>query len=514
MPEMLFNLLTEPLITVLPTGGESATMMTLPAVLAALAAHDDIEFAALQPHQGHAWHAFLVQLAAIALDAAAIEAPPASADQWGAMLRALTQERDAAWSLVVPDLAQPAFMQPPVPEASLASWKNYALTADAIDLLQTAGNHDVKAERILRSTPEHWLYALITLQTMQGYSGRDNYGIARMNGGVGSRACVAAARDLAWHTRFCRDLQVLLGRRPALRERFDREAGLALLWTIPWDGNAQLTPAALNPYFIEVCRRIRLVMSDGAIAARGTTSKRERIAAKELKGNLGDPWVPIRKEDGAALTARNFAYDLVQRVVLGPDWEHSAASQVQPEDGDQPVVVLQVLARDQGKTAGFHQRLIPIPPKARLRLSTAQGRVQVGELARQRVDTVGEVARRLLRPALCCLLQGDPPRLDLRDDRAQPWLDDFDAQIDTVFFVRLFDDLDLDPPAARIAWLAVVLECARASLDDACRSAPMPAMRRWRASAAAERIFNSGSYRLRAAAGALATEEERDAGNH
>jgi CRISPR system Cascade subunit CasA len=30
--------------------------------------------------------------------------------------------------------------------------------------------------------PEHWIYALVTGQTMAGYDGATKYGIARMNG--------------------------------------------------------------------------------------------------------------------------------------------------------------------------------------------------------------------------------------------------------------------------------------------------------------------------------------------
>jgi hypothetical protein len=36
------------------------------------------------------------------------------------------------------------------------------------------------------------------------------------------------------------------------------DEGVALVWTEPWDGTAALSTDDLAPYFIEICRRIRL----------------------------------------------------------------------------------------------------------------------------------------------------------------------------------------------------------------------------------------------------------------
>jgi CRISPR system Cascade subunit CasA len=504
MPELLHNLLTEPIFSVTHNGG--AASVTLPEVFAALANGEPLEFTALQSYQTHAWHAFLVQLGALAaVRVGAADTALGDAAQWTAALRALSDSRDEPWCLVVPDLRASAFMQPPIPEGSIARWKGDNATAapDAVDVLETAKNHDVKTERIAAPRPEHWIYALVSLQTMQGYSGRDNYGIARMNGGVSNRPAFAVARDLGWATRFRRDADLLLATRSeiAATHSFDAETGRALLWLEPWDGAKPLAVDELDPFFIEICRRIRLFEERGRIVARWTTTKATRIAAKELKGNLGDPWTPVRVENAAALTATDLNYQLVQRVTFGDEFEPSRASIPRPGDGDEPLLACQVFVRGQGKTDGYYERFIPIPPKARLRLATEEGRRKLGERAKHRLAEIESVASKALRPALAALLQGGPNKLDFRDPRLAVLIQPFDREVDRVFFAELFDDIDLSFEAARVKWLGQLLGFARQTLEQAKGSTPIPAARVFRANAAADRVFNGATYRLRAAAG-------------
>ncbi|HVB81364.1 MAG TPA: hypothetical protein VNE82_15635 [Candidatus Binataceae bacterium] len=516
MAEPLHNLLAEPMLSVAQRGAAIARR-TLPEALAALAVGEAIEFAALQPHQFHAWHAFLVQLGALAayrsgaLDVSTIR----EAAQWTEGLLGLTDSRAEPWCLIVPDLRAAAFMQPPVSEASIAKWKadNATAAPDAIDLLETARNHDVKMERIVEPRPEHWIYALVSLQTMQGFSGGGHYGIARMNGGVSNRPAFTAARDLGWPTRFVRDANLLLGTRGeiATQRSFDPETGRALLWLEPWDGAGQLAVSELDPFFIEICRRIRLREERGRIVAGWTTSKATRIAAKEQKGNLGDLWTPVKTEDGAALTASDLSYHLVQRVIFGGEFRPSRASILRPGDGAEPLLACQVLVRGQGKTGGYYERFIPVPPKAGARLATEDGRRQLGELAKQRIAEVKDVASKALRPALAALLQGGPDRLDFRDPRLAAFAAPFDREIDRVFFAELFADVELSFEAARGRWLDQLLACARQTLERAKESAPVPSARVFRARAAADRIFNGVAHRLRGAGG---ESIERTGGDH
>ena len=53
---------------------------------AALMADDVIAFPALRPHQRHAWHAFLVQLGAMAIHRDGKDAPPEDADKWAKVI--------------------------------------------------------------------------------------------------------------------------------------------------------------------------------------------------------------------------------------------------------------------------------------------------------------------------------------------------------------------------------------------------------------------------------------------
>ena len=149
MPEVRHNLLIEPIFGVeWPDGRREG--LSLPDVLARLGDGAPIEFTALQAHQMHAWHAFLVQLAAIAVHEAGDGSVRRDAENFRGLLRALTGGREEPWCLLVEELSQPAFMQPPVPEGSIEKWKNATASPDEIDLLVTAKNHDVKMRRARR----------------------------------------------------------------------------------------------------------------------------------------------------------------------------------------------------------------------------------------------------------------------------------------------------------------------------------------------------------------------------
>jgi CRISPR system Cascade subunit CasA len=474
MPEELYNLLREPLITVIPYGG-CAEARSLPEILAALSRDELFEFAVLQPYQSHAWHAFLVQLAAIALyqygaDLSSMRDPT----QWQETIRRASGGNESPWTLVVPNLTAAAFMQPPVPEGSLADWEDEYSPAE-VDILQTAKNHDVKKGRISQPRPEHWIFALVALQTMQGYSGRKNYGIARMYGGYSNRPCFATYRDLSWATRFRRDVSLLIENRSEIASEDDFNA--------------------------EICRRVRLLYQDGRVVARRTTSKTQRIAAKELKGNLGDPWVPVKVNDGAALTARRLDYDLVRKILFGGDFRPSRASIPRPVDGNEPLFIGQLLAADQGTTEGYYERLIPLSLKTPLRLATKQGRQKLGELSQRRCVEIQKVRKALLS-ALTALLEGGADKSDS--------VRLFDDEVDRIFFAELFADLDLDFDEARRKWLRQLLKIASKTLDAAKNSLPVPSARLFRARAAADRVFDSRAFRLRKAAGDLPAEGEKD----
>ena len=135
----MLNILTEPLIRYRsPAGNFEAS---LPEVYAALMADKVIAFPALRPHQRHAWHAFLVQLGAMAMHRAGLDSPPETAEEWAGLIRGLTRDfpEDEPWQLAVEDITEPAFMQPPASSKEREKdYKSTVTTPDELDMLVTS----------------------------------------------------------------------------------------------------------------------------------------------------------------------------------------------------------------------------------------------------------------------------------------------------------------------------------------------------------------------------------------
>ena len=198
---MVHDLLTESLLS-WRDALRRKYMATIPELLEKLGTGEVADFPRVRPHQLHAWSMFLTQLAAIALHRAGRRDARASESEWREMLLALTEGAHEPWSLVVGNLAKPAFFQPPIPEARDAAWNigacwKEAERPDDIDILVLSKGHDVKSQRTSSVDSERWAHALVTLQTMQGYSGgKGGYkGIARMKGGYGNRPRVGLSTD-------------------------------------------------------------------------------------------------------------------------------------------------------------------------------------------------------------------------------------------------------------------------------------------------------------------------------
>ena len=189
----MHNLLEEPLIRVRLTDATTRPM-SLPEVYDAMSAERVSSFPALRPHQRHAWHAFLAQLGTVALQCAGHEKLPSTGLDWPALLRNLTPAfgSDEPWCLIAEDPAHPAFMQCPAPNG-FDAYRGRAVTPDDLDILVTAKNHDLKRTVAAANAPDDWIFALIDLQTMAGFLGAGNYGIARMNGGFSARPCLGLA---------------------------------------------------------------------------------------------------------------------------------------------------------------------------------------------------------------------------------------------------------------------------------------------------------------------------------
>jgi CRISPR system Cascade subunit CasA len=486
------DLLQDPLISV-SLRDAGTKLLSLPEVLAALSVDEVGDFPALRPHQEHPWFALLVQLGAIAMHRGGAPVAPSSPDAWQDLLRALTPAEPTAWQLVVPDASLPAFLQPPIPDG-LSSLSRSAETPDALDVLVLTKNHDLKAARAPKDVPELWLYALISLQTMDGYLGAGNYGIARMNRGLGSRAFVGAAPGRRWGQRFQRDIALLLAATELESDSgisFDPQ-GPALLWLEPWDGTSERSLMGLNPWFIEICRRVRLAaLPDGSLFAHKGTSRSPRLDGEDFLGQVGDPWIPIDVKEAKALTlggAQGFNYKQVTRLLNGQEYRAPLCGR--PQRGD-TLLLMSALVRGQGKTEGFHERVVPVPG-GRFTMPGWQSRF--ARRAKARIERIDAVRLSVLANAIRNLLAtGEASGGGARDSRPQRHLDAFERDIDAAFFPSIWRALDATDEASELAaeqeFETFLLERARFHLEEAINSTPLPAARRYKAIAAAERVF-------------------------
>ena len=498
---LLWNLLDEPLIRWRSTDGGALHSTSLPQLLAAMAANEVRDFPALRPHQRHPWHAFLVQLGAIALHHAQQSQPWHSAADWRAALLALTpNDPDGSpWCLVAP-ADRPALLQAPVPGENPTTWNNLLHAADALDMLVTSKNHDLKAARARHAQADDWLFALLSLQTQEGFLGAGNYGISRMNGGFASRPGVGVAAVGAWGLRWQSDVASLLQQ----RERIASEYGLAptgghaLLWLLPWSGTDALALQALDPLYIEICRRVRLAAPQGRIQAHVTGSKVARIAAKDSNGVTGDAWTPIETAKAKALTlSRNgFDYKLMSELIAGDGYTLGAAWRLDGWPQNTPLqAIAQATVRGQGKTEGYHERRVPISPKLR-RLLTSGQRPLVANLAKKRIQAIADM-RKLLWISLSLLFANgeNDSGNDAISNRASRFAQPFEQYEDTRFFDDLAQHIEAEgaqQETVYLQWLLGLAERAEAVLQHAFVAGPRSGMQRYKAQSAALSRFHAG----------------------
>lgn len=496
----MIDLLSHNLIGTAPHG-----RLTLPGVLAALARDEVDSFPALRAHQGMFWHMFLVQLGALALHRADRTDIAKEEDDWHRLLRGLTPgfSGDEPWCLAVDDWSKPAFMQPPVPAD--VKLTNTVATPDALDLLITSKNHDLKQNVGKLADAEEWLFALVSLQTGEGYGGKGNQGIARMNGGSSSRPMLALApllspdakamspRPGAW---FSRDVRILLETREKQRILdFPESGGQGLIWLAPWPEDDQLQTRALDQWFIEICRRIRLCAVDGRIEGRKGTSKATRIDAKHLKGNLGDPWAPIEKTEGKNFTlgdAGDFSYGKLIELLFSGEWALPLLARPAPFEtsGTPHVLVAQALARGNSKTGGFKLRAVPIHGKALQTFWSEDQRKAVHELAKAQAEEIAVFDKALSYALVLAAAGGETAKIKRGlyafVSQARDGLDRF---ADSIFFEHLwqrFEVVDHDTHGRlKREFVARLWQRTQAIFDQALPAMPCSSLFRPRAEARA-----------------------------
>jgi CRISPR type I-E-associated protein CasB/Cse2 len=165
------------------------------------------------------------------------------------------------------------------------------------------------------------------------------------------------------------------------------------------------------------------------------------VAGGELKGNVGDPWIPIDRERDSAAYNIKPTYRAMARVLFEPGaWIAPLLLEKHNGIDAAPMVArFEVFVRGQGKTEGYHS----------VRSGSRSGRsacsppaVGKDELARLSEGMVGEartlLGNKVLRAALLALLQGGPDKIEFKDATDQAWadklLEEADREVDRRFF--------------------------------------------------------------------------------
>ena len=491
------NLITDPILTL-----SDGDRVSLPGLFAAMTKGEARGFPALRPHQRPAWHMFLVQLGALALWSAKRTDLPENAANWATDLRGLTRNHtdDAPWRLTVKELEKPAFLQPPDPRG--LKWSAVA-TPDALDMLITSKNHDLKQSVARQATPEDWVFALVSLQTCEGYGGSGNYGIARMNGGSSSRPMLGLApgrdKDIsvdpsAW---WARDVRQLIAAREAGQESgIGVVGGPALMWCFDWpEGrHGQFDLLDWDPWFVEVCRRVRLMEAGGVVSAQRSSSKFARSDAKAFKGLVGDPWAPVHKMEGKVLTlgGGHFDYTQLYKLLFSGEWEPPLLAKPGSDETGDMLLVAEALSRGNSKTEGFKSRVVPVPERAVPLFSSETA----ATLAKAQMDEIKGFDA-ALRNALALMAAGGERNAIKKDHyvHAAPARARFARSADRLFFPSLWRRVGVVSQSddavfkAKRAFLDDLKKVAEAELNAALPAISCSVIYRPRAEARARQAF-------------------------
>ena len=284
------------------------------------------------------------------------------------------------------------------------------------------------------------------------------------------------------------------------------DSGLGLVWTDPWDGEVELNISALDIFYIEICRRIRLYIDkDHGIYGKRVGSQKARINAKDYKGRVADPWIPIsqiaNQEEALELTKREgFNYKQItdclnpSKYKLPPIFLTNAE---QRSSTDMSLVARGIVsyARAREKrgssgteTRGYEERVIPLRLRALQIFGRAGGPEMLGEIAKHRVEQIGKVQEALEKAISIFPLK----KLDI-----EPWTNQLDEIVDRSFFEDLQDEFESEDleerNRRRDKWLmngkSGVVDHARRILADVIDSLPCQPLLRYKFRVQAEDRF-------------------------
>jgi CRISPR system Cascade subunit CasA len=366
----------------------------------------------------------------------------------------------------------------PAGSASPFKLKDASVHPDTLDLITTSKNHDVKQDRQARPGGDHWVYSLIAAQTMHGYPGPSWYGSVRMNGGYGSRTCVTFTPALEWGAWWRRDVHAALRQHGAIAATYGYPVagGASLLWLLPWDGSEQLQLQDLDPLFIELSRRYRLAGRDGRLLLLFTGAAGRRISdgakGEELRGVVGDPWLPYAKDGSKAFTpsSSGFPYEKMQQLLAQAEWELGPVARLQPGEDGPMWLVARALVRKQGGTDGYHERTLRVPGTAIRLFATPAGRDLVAERSKRYVVAAADTVKRVLAPAVATYCEEARLGKSASDAFRGRIRGEFDSAVDSAFFDSLWRHINASDDDAIAAWkdelAGIARRCFEAALEQ------------------------------------------------
>jgi CRISPR system Cascade subunit CasA len=227
-------------------------------------------------------------------------------------------------------------------------------------------------------------------------------------------------------------------------------------------------------------------------------TKTTRIAAKELKGNLADPWIPIRETESAAYNKRP-TYRAARSVLFPFDQDPDRfrppllLQRHPPDQGHELAARFRVLVRGQGKTEGYFDRLIPIPQEVESFIFDSTDD-SPARLAQAFVELAATARNSVLKPALLRYMQAAKDKISFKqpetNDWAQTWANRLEDIVDETFFPTLWESLPILERAeqvdAQIPWRKQLREAVQAIFDEAVDSLPVIDALEYKARANAE----------------------------
>lgn len=364
--------------------------LSLPELIALLLTADDPirSFIGLAAEQRSHWYRFLVRCATRALrDRGATHREWGGSDELVERIRSGLLEAGGspeAWQLHVPDIAHPAFLQPPVQSGhGFATLAEAGYTEKPISMLTAllgSKNFERKSEAVRSLSGAELVYALVEFQGGVIFGGRGNYEtqLTPSRSGKGSGVPFMGLRlPEGLGATFQRDVALFLRAQSHIRSQLGLDGTVWALWCEPWDGERSLLSTSLDPAFIPMARMIRVGPKGDDGRYRDLwfrTSGGSRVNDVSDGALYGDPFTPTIPNPRAAggrkvrgVMEGGFPYPeaaelmgLSERDVAPSDTVRAFLEEPGSDQRPDVQVEFEGVAFEQGKTLGFYRRMLPL----------------------------------------------------------------------------------------------------------------------------------------------------------